>query len=1037
MTGTATFEPERRVLLFLSESEGNQYRTWGGALGKFDFLEHGNETFLVRGLEDGSLCSLLADGTIGHDIVRTPAFVEWVREVAVRGNSDIEYKSSVDHQILSESRRPDVFPSSNHRAAYLLFGAASQGSKPVRWSSPSMSYAVNGTQAGVDGLAGSQAGAAAWNSSGSDVSISTGGSCSVCERQPTDNSEMAIILGGNPGDVPVGENFVAGVQFIYVASPYTLDGESFYPIDHADIIVSSNFSGSQALFDAIVTHEMGHGIGLRHSNVASPSSSDAIMNSSVGPKGANLQLWDLDAVQTVYGDGPECRNVEITSQSSDKTIGYQQSTTLAISVSSSATSPSYQWYTSFTNDFGTATAIAGATSSSYYTGALEEGSYYYWGKTFNDCSSDISSPILVTVNPCITPTIVTEPSDKEISAGSTATLKVTADGSSPLSFQWYRGERGNTSSKVIGATSSTYKTAALNATSTYWVAITNDCGDVESRTVTVTVVGGCDLPTITTHPASQTVVEGTAVNLSVSATSSNGTLSYAWFRMSGETSVPVGSDSPTFTTPPLTAETHYFVNVTDSCGTVVSNVAIIQILGCQVPVIESITPNAFSRWGATETLSVSVSGDEPFTYQWYLGEQGDTSSPIAGATSSTYQTMPLTEKTFFWVRVTNDCGPTDSTTVVIDPLCLPPDAPSIGVVPPEAQTGLPYVVSWTPQPGVSSYELQESSTPDFASVTTYDVEGESRQFVKAVLEPTRFYYRVRGVAECDGSIGGYSPSISVAVVPPPLPTSSEFDVVVPLDTTMPISLTVFIPGLDTDTPFTIETTIDWLTVTPPSGVLPTDGMTFTITADPTKMQLGSNTGSFTLLFGSSGGKQASDSHSSTTPVTVSLVTPVSTGSKTRPSDDSVILLGVAHAAGFGSQWQSDVRLLNIGTSPGGAALKYVPAGAGGSQNVKATAVELKPGVNTAFNDIVKNVYGVGSTGDSQVGSLEIHPSAAGSLATIASSRTFNKSSSGTFGQFMPGIPFFRFIGEGEEGEPKPRLSMQQISQSEKFRTNVA
>lgn len=1036
VTGTASFEMERRVLLFLSESEGNQYRTWGGALGKFDFVEHGDEALLVRGLDDGSLCSLLPDGTIGHDLVRTSAFVDWIREVAVRGRSDIAYESSVDHQLLSESGNPTVSPSSSHRGAYLMSVAGPEGSKPVRWSSPSMSYAVNGTQAGVNGLAGAQGGAGAWSSSGSDVSIGVSGSCSACERQPTDNTEMAVILAGDPSDVPSGENFVAGVKFWASVPSYVLDGESFYPIDHADIIVSSNFSGGQALFDAIVTHEMGHAIGLRHSDAGSPSSSNAIMNSNVGPMGANLQVWDLDAVQTVYGDGPACRNVDITSQSSDRTISYQQSTTLTVSVSSSTTSPSYQWYTSSTNDFGTATEIAGATSSSYNTGPLDEGSYYFWGKVSNDCSSEISSPIHVTVNPCIPPTIVTEPSDTEISAGSTATLKVTADGSSPLSFQWYRGEQGNTSSPVIGATSSTYKTGTLNASSAFWVAISNDCGSVGSRTVTVTVVGGCDLPTITEHPASQTVVEGSAVNLSVSATSSNGTLSYAWFRVSGETSVPVGADSPTFTTPPLTAETHYFVNVTDSCGTVVSNVAIIHLLGCQVPVIESITPNKFSRWGATETLSVSASGDEPFTFQWYLGEQGDTSSPIAGATSSTYQTMPLTEKTFFWVRVTNDCGPADSTTVVIDPLCLAPDAPSIGVVPPEAQTGFPYVVSWTAQPGVSSYELQESSTPDFASVTTFDVEGQSRQFVKAVLEPTRFYYRVRGIAECDGSIGAFSPSISVAVVPPPLPTSSEFDVVVPVDTTTPISLTVFVPGLDTPTPFTIETTIDWLTVTPSSGVLPTDGMTFTITADVTQMQLGSNTGSFTLLFGSAG-KQTSESHSSTTPVTVSLVTPVSTGSKTRPSDDSLILLGVAHAAGFGSQWQSDVRLLNIGTSPGRAALKYVPAGAGGSQNVKATEVELKPGVNTAFNDIVKNVYGVGSTGDSQVGSLEIHPSASGSLATIASSRTFNKSASGTFGQFIPGIPFFRFIGQGDEGEPKPRLSMQQISQSEKFRTNVA
>ncbi len=1042
--GSPQFEEGERVFLFLEQTASGQFRSSGMALGKFDFVEHDGETLLVRGLEEGSVCALSADGSIGHDVVRTTAFADWTREMVTKGDSQIRYESAVSHENIAAANRAGVSLSTTHRGDYLLPGNGSSGTKPVRWNGPTMSYKTNGSQPGVDGLAGSQAAASAWSSATPDVSIGvSASSCSgSCERQPTQGGDMAIILGGSPSDVSgtVGESFVAGVLYWASNSSYTLDGESFYPIVHADIIVSTNLSPNQQLFNAIVTHEMGHALGLRHSNSGSPSSTNAIMNSTLSennPPGANLKTWDLDAIQTVYGDGPACRVVDITNQSSGRTIGYMSSTSLSVSVSSNTTSPTYQWYKGTTNNFGTATAINGAVSSTYNTGPLSTGTYYFWAKVTNECSSESTTAISITVSSCEPALIVTEPSDVEIQAGSTTTLKVTADGSSPLSFQWYRGDRGNTGSPVIGATSSTYKTVALNATSKYWVKVSNSCGGENSRTVTVTVAGGCELPVITTQPASKSVPEGTQVTLSVSATGTNGILSYAWFRIDGETSTPVGSNSPSFVTPAVTTELKYFVSVSDSCGSVVSNVATVAPVGCQPPTIDSITPNAFIRWGDSATLHVSASGDGPFTYQWYAGIAPDTSAPIAGATSSTYQTTSLTERSFFWVRVANGCDATNSGTVVMEPQCLPPAAPSIGVAPAEAQTGMPYMVSWPSQPGVTSYEVQESTTPEFSSPSTFDVDGHSREFLKIVAAPTRFYYRVRGIAECDGSIGSYSQVISVTVVPPPAPTSTEFDVVVPFETTTPVSLSVFVPGTGADIPFTIETTIDWLTVLPSSGILPAAGRTFEVIGDVTQMQLGSNTGSFTVVFGSSG-KSASNSHGTTVPVTVSLVTPVSTAKKTTPSDNSLILLGVAHAVGSNSSlWQSDVRLLNIGTSPASLSLKYVPAGAAGVQNVKSTAMQLKGGVNTAFNDVVKNVYGVGSTGESQVGSLEVQPASSGSLATIASSRTFNRSSSGTFGQFIPAIPYFKFIGRSEGSTPRSRLSMQQISQSDKFRTNVA
>ena len=68
--------------------------------------------------------------------------------------------------------------------------------------------------------------------------------------------------------------------------------------------------------------------------------------------------------------------------------------------------------------------------------------------------------------------------------------------------------------------------------------------------------------------------------------------------------------------------------------------------------------------GTAVVLSVVASGDD-LTYQWYTGNSGDTASPVAGATGSTFTTSALTTSTNFWVQITNAGGSADSETAVI------------------------------------------------------------------------------------------------------------------------------------------------------------------------------------------------------------------------------------------------------------------------------------------------------------------------------------------------------------------------------------
>jgi RHS repeat-associated protein len=87
---------------------------------------------------------------------------------------------------------------------------------------------------------------------------------------------------------------------------------------------------------------------------------------------------------------------------------------------------------------------------------------------------------------CTAPAISVQPQSQTIGSGQSATLSVTASGTAPLSYQWYQGVSPS-GTAISGATSSTYTTPALTATTSYWVRVSNGCGSVNSQTATITV----------------------------------------------------------------------------------------------------------------------------------------------------------------------------------------------------------------------------------------------------------------------------------------------------------------------------------------------------------------------------------------------------------------------------------------------------------------------------------------------------------------------------------------------------------------------
>lgn len=174
--------------------------------------------------------------------------------------------------------------------------------------------------------------------------------------------------------------------------------------------------------------------------------------------------------------------------------------------------------------------------------------------------------------------------------------------------------------------------------------------------------------TITQQPASQTIPAGQSATLHVVA-QGKGTLRYQWYQgSSGDRQNPVsGATADTYTTPPLTANATYWVQVSDDTGGRTDSVtAVLTLLTSDQPAILGPPASQTISLGQNVALRVTASGEPPLIYQWYQGQRGDISNLISGANTPEFTATALQNNTNFWVRVTDRLGrSSDSETAVI------------------------------------------------------------------------------------------------------------------------------------------------------------------------------------------------------------------------------------------------------------------------------------------------------------------------------------------------------------------------------------